>query len=244
MAGRKVTPHNEWLAARKELLVKEKEFSRMRDELSQLRRNLPWEKLEKEYVFDGPRGQETLFQLFDGRSQLIIYHFMFDPEWNEGCKSCSFIADHYNPAIVHLNQRDVTMVTVSCAPLSKLDAFKKRMGWTFKWVSSYGNDFNWDYHVSFKAEDLAKKQVYYNYHVQSFPAAEGPGISVFCKDESGAVFHTYSSFSRGLDMYILDIVPRGRDETGFTYGMEWLRHHDRYGDSTFVDPYVHFMDQK
>ena len=174
---------------------------------------------------------------------------MFDPEWNEGCKSCSFIADHYNPAIVHLNHRDVTMVTVSRAPLSKLDPFKRRMGWNFKWISSYGNDFNWDYHVSFKAEDVAKKQVYYNYHVQSFPASEAPGISVFCKDESGAVFHTYSSFSRGLDMFIvayhlLDIVPKGRDESGFTYGMEWLRHHDRYEDSTFVDPYVHFMDQK
>jgi len=158
MAGHKVIPHNEWLAARKELLVKEKEFSRMRDELSQLRRNLPWEKVEKEYVFDGPRGRETLSQLFDGRSQLVIYHFMFDPEWNEGCKSCSFIADHYDPAIVHLNQRDVTMVTVSRAPLPKLDAFKKRMGWTFKWVSSYGTDFNWDTTSHLKPKTLPKNR--------------------------------------------------------------------------------------
>jgi predicted dithiol-disulfide oxidoreductase (DUF899 family) len=249
MVTHKVVPNDEWLTARKELLLKEKEFSRLRDELSQLRRNLPWEKVEKEYIFEGPSGKETLSELFEGRSQLIIYHFMFDPEWNEGCKSCSYIADHYNPAIVHLNHRDVTMVTVSRAPLSKLDTFKMRMGWSFKWVSSYANDFNWDYHVSFNAADVDKKQVYYNYQVQSFPSPEGPGISVFCKDESGAVFRTYSSFSRGLDMFIvayhlLDIVPKGRDESGFTYGMEWLRHHDRYGDSTFVDPYVHFMAQK
>jgi len=241
----KAVSNEEWLAARKQLLVKEKEFSRLRDELSQARRDLPWERVEKEYVFDGPKGKETLADLFDGRSQLIIYHFMFDPEWTEGCKSCSFIADHYNPSIIHLEHRDVTMVTVSRAPLAKLEAFKKRMGWSFKWVSSFGSDFNWDYDVSFKPEDVAKKQVYYNYTIQSFPAAEGPGISVFYKDEAGTVFHTYSSFARGLDMFItayhlLDIVPKGRDEARFTYGMEWLRHHDRYDDPGFIDPYVKF----
>src|SRR5438105_3175617 len=157
-----VVSKEEWLAARKDLLLKEKEFSRLRDELSQRRRELPWEKVEKEYVFDGPDGKETLAGLFNGRSQLIAYHFMFDPEWDEGCKSCSFIADHYNPSIVHLKHRDVTMVTVSRAPMPKLEAFKRRMGWSFKWVSSSGADFNWDYHVSFKPEDVKQKQVYYN----------------------------------------------------------------------------------
>ena len=239
----RVVSKDEWLAAREELLAKEKAFSRLRDELSQRRRDLPWEKVEKEYVFEGPDGKESLASLFEGRSQLIVYHFMFDPEWSEGCKSCSFIADHYDPSIIHLKHRDVTMVTVSRAPLAKLEAFRKRMGWNFKWVSSLGSDFNWDYHVSFKPEDVAAKQVYYNYKVQSFPVAEGPGISVFYKDEAGTIFHTFSSFSRGLDMFIgayhlLDIVPKGRDEAGFTYGMEWLRHHDRYEDKAFVDPYV------
>ena len=249
MMNHRIVSKEEWLKARQELLAKEKEFSRLRDELSLQQRSLPWEKLEKDYSFEGPNGNESLNDLFEGRSQLIVYHFMFDPEWEEGCKSCSFLADHYAPSIIHLNHRDVTMVTVSRAPLPKIEAFKKRMGWSFKWVSSWGSDFNWDYHVSFKPEDLDKKQVYYNYGVQSFPAAEGPGISVFCKNESGATFHTYSSFSRGLDMFItayhlLDIVPKGRDEAGFTYGMEWLRHHDRYDDKAFVDPYVQLMPKR
>jgi len=229
--------------------VEEKEFSQFREELGQRRRDLPWVKVEKEYMFQGSQGSETLTDLFEGRSQLIVYHFMFDPDWNEGCKSCLFLADHYNPSIIHLKHRDVTMVTVSRAPLPQLDAFKKRMGWSFRWVSSYGSDFNWDYHVSFKPEDVQRKQVYYNYKVESFPAAEGPGISVFFKDEAGTVFHTYSSFARGLDMFIgayhlLDIVPKGRDESNFTYGMEWVRHHDRYDDPSFVDPYVTSMTNK
>jgi len=243
MTKHTVVSSKQWVAARNELLAKEKEFTRLRDALSQQRRELPWEKVEKAYVFEGPDGKESLADLFDGRSQLIIYHFMFDPDWDEGCKSCSFLADHYNPSIVHLKHRDVTMVTVSRAPLGKLEAFKRRMGWNFKWVSSLSSDFNWDYHVSFKSEDLEKKQVYYNYTEQSFPVTEGPGISVFVKDESGDVFHTYSSYARGLDMFLgtyhlLDIVPKGRDEAGFSYGMEWLRHHDRYGDDSFVDPYT------
>ena len=192
---------------------------------------------------EGVNGKESLGDLFDGRSQLIIYHFMFDPTWDEGCKSCSYIADHYDPAIVHLNHRDVSMVTVSRAPLEKLEAFKKRMGWKFKWLSSLNSDFNWDFQVSFRPEDIEKKEVYYNYGKQSFPVNEGPGISVFFKDTSGNLFHTYSSYSRGLDIFInaynlLDIVPKGRDETEFSYGMEWLRHKDRYGDLTFVDPYA------
>ncbi len=171
--------------------------------------------------------------LFDGRSQLIVYHFMFDPAWDEGCKSCSFLADHYEPSIIHLQQRDVTLVTVSRAALDKLQAFQKRMGWKFKWVSSLGNDFNRDYYVSFSPEELAQ-EVYYNYGMQSFPAPEAPGISVFFKDDNGEVFHTYSSYARGLDMFLgayhlLDIVPKGRDEDGLSFTMEWIRHHDRYG---------------
>jgi predicted dithiol-disulfide oxidoreductase (DUF899 family) len=246
MAKHDVVSKEEWLAARQKLLAKEKDFSRVRDELSRMRRELPWEKVEKEYVFEGPNGPESLADLFDGRSQLITYHFMFDPEWTEGCKSCSFIADHYNPSIIHLQHRDVTMVTVSRAPLPKLEAFKKRMGWSFKWVSSLNNDFNWDYRVSFKKEDLENRRVYYNYTTQSFPSSEGPGISVFSKDGQGTVFHTFSSFARGLDMFIgayhlLDITPKGRDEAGFKYGMEWLRHHDRYDDKSFEDPYVKLL---
>ena len=234
MTDHAVVAHEDWLAARKALLAKEKEFSRLRDELSLQRRELPWERVEKDYVFEGPDGNEGLADLFDGRSQLVVYHFMFDPDWEEGCKSCSFLADHYDPVVVHLQRRDTSMVTVSRAPLDKLQAFKKRMGWSFKWVSSLGNDFNWDYHVSFKPEDL-EQEVFYNYGMQRFPMAEAPGISVFVKDETGAVFHSYSSYARGLDMFLgtyhlLDIVPKGRDEDGLSYTMEWLRHHDRYGE--------------
>ena len=242
MKDHQVVPGEEWLRARKELLAREKEFTRLRDEVSRLRCDLPWEQVEKEYVFDGPGGKETLGDLFDGRSQLIVYHFMFDPDWTEGCKSCSLLADHYDPSIVHLEQRDVTMVTVSRAPLETLESFKTRMGWKFKWVSSLENEFNWDYDVSFKPEDL-ETGVCYNYGTQAFPVTEAPGISVFYKDSDGNIFHTYSSFSRGLDIFIgaynlLDIVPKGRDEESLTYGMEWVRHHDRYDDASFVDPYV------
>jgi predicted dithiol-disulfide oxidoreductase (DUF899 family) len=249
MTAHKVVSQAEWLAARQELLVKEKEFSRLRHELSKRRQELPWQKVDKEYHFEGPDGKESLADLFAGRSQLIVYRFMFDPDWDEGCKSCSFIADHYNPSLVHLKHRDVTMVTVSRAPLPKLEAFRKRMGWSFKWVSSWGSDFNWDFQVSFKPEDVAKKQVYYNYKTQPFPVAEGPGISVFAKDEAGTTFHTYSSFGRGLDMFIgtyhlLDIVPKGRDEAGLPYGMAWVRHHDRYDDRSFVDPYVQLVAKR
>ena len=246
MENHKVVSPGEWLAARKELLAEEKEFTRLRDELSRQRRDLPWERVEKEYSFGGPNGKETLSDLFDGRSQLIIYHFMFDPDWSEGCKSCSLLADHYDRSVIHLSQRDVAMVTVSRAPLEKLEAFKKRMGWSFKWVSSLGSDFNWDYHVSFTPEEQAEKKTYYNYGVHPFPSSEGPGISVFSKNANGEVFHAYSSFARGLDIFIgvynlLDIVPKGRDEDDLAYGMEWVRHHDRYGDQSFVDPYVELL---
>ncbi len=239
--GPKVVSQAEWLAARKELLSKEKEFTRLRDELSRQRRELPREKVEKEYVFDGRNGKETLADLFGGRSQLIVYHFMFGPGWEEGCPSCSLLADHIDGSVVHLAARDVRLVMVSRAPLAHIEAFKKRMGWRFKWVSSYGNDFNRDYHVSFTKEELEKGQMYYNYVMQKFPSEEGPGTSVFYKDPAGNIFHTYSSYGRGLDMMIgaynwLDLAPKGRDEDGLAYTMAWVRHHDKYSDGQFVDP--------
>ncbi len=236
MANHEVLNHDDWIEARKALLAKEKEFTRQRDQLTEERRMLPWEKVDKQYVFDGPAGKESLADLFDGRSQLIVYHFMYGPDWTEGCKSCSFLADHFDPAIVHLNHRDVSMVAVSRAPLSELEAFKRRMGWNFKWVSSLENDFNQDYHVSFTQEEIDKGKAYYNYQYMEFPSTEAPGASVFYKDESGNVFHTYSVYQRGLDMFItayhyLDIVPKGRDEDDLPYTMQWVRLHDSYGDS-------------
>jgi predicted dithiol-disulfide oxidoreductase (DUF899 family) len=223
-----------WLDARKALLQKEKEFTRARDALSAARRDLPWQKVDTDYVFDGPDGKQTLSDLFAGRSQLLTYHFMFDPTWDEGCKSCSFIADHYDPAVVHLAQRDVTMVTVSKAPLDKLQAFRKRMGWSFKWVSSFDNDFNRDYGVTFSQNEVDSGSVHYNYADTQFPATEAPGLSVFYKDDDGQIFHTYSSYGRGLDIFLtaynyLDVVPKGRDEAALPYSMSWIKLHDTYG---------------
>ncbi len=231
----KIVSRDEWLAARKRYLNKEKEFTRLRDRLSADRRELPWVKVDKNYVFDGPNGTETLADLFDGRSQLIVYHFMFGPEWKEGCPSCSFLSDHIDGALVHLAHRDVTLIAVSRAPLPQIEAFKKRMGWRFKWVSSYGNDFNFEYHVSFTKDKIAQGKVYYNYEMREFPSEEGPGVSVFYKDEAGDVFHTYSAYARGLDMLVgtynyLDLVPKGRDEAELPWTMAWVRHHDKYGD--------------
>jgi predicted dithiol-disulfide oxidoreductase (DUF899 family) len=225
----------DWLAARKQHLAKEKEFTRLRDQLSAERRELPWVRVEKSYVFEGPDGEETLADLFDGRSQLLVYHFMFGPGWEQGCPSCSFVSDHIDGANWHLPQRDVTLLAVSRAPLAQIEAFKARMGWRFKWVSSYGNDFNQDYHVSFTQDEMAQGQVYYNYGLEEFPSEEAPGISVFYKDPGGAMFHTYSAYARGLDMLIgaynyLDLAPKGRDEAALPWTMAWVRHHDRYGD--------------
>ncbi len=241
-----VVPPAEWLAARKELLRKEKEFTRLRDELSRQRRALPWEKVEKNYVFDGPRGKESLADLFGGRSQLIVYHFMFGPGWKEGCPSCSFLADTFDGAVVHLAHRDVSFVAISRATLPEIDTFKKRMGWQFKWVSSFGNEFNRDYHVSFSKEEIANGKVYYNYGVTEFGAEEGPGASVFYKNQSGEIFHTYSSYGRGLDPMIgtynwLDLTPKGRDEDGFVFTMAWVRHHDKYVDGQLVDPKAQYV---
>jgi predicted dithiol-disulfide oxidoreductase (DUF899 family) len=235
MELQKVVSHDEWLAARKQHLKKEKEFTRLRDKLSAERRELPWVKVEKNYVFDAPKGKETLADLFAGRSQLIVYHFMFGPDWEQGCPSCSFLSDQTDGGTVHLAHRDVTLVVVSRAPLAKIEAFKKRMGWRFKWVSSYGNDFNFDYHVSFTKDEMAKGKIYYNYEMTEFSTEEAPGISVFYKNESGDIFHTYSAYARGLDMLVgaynyLDLVPKGRDEAELPWTMAWVRHHDRYDD--------------
>ncbi len=240
MPSHAVVSRTEWIAARKELLEKEKEFTRLRDQLSAQRRGLPWVKVEKSYVFDGPHGKETLADLFGGKSQLVVYHFMFGPGWEEGCPSCSFLADHFDGSAIHLAHRDVTLILISRAPLPQIDAFKKRMGWRLKWVSSYGSDFNADYHVSFTKKELAKGKVYYNYDAtQGFPAEEAPGASVFYKDTNGDIFHTYSTYARGLDILVgaynfLDLVPKGRDEEGLTHTMAWVRHHDRYGDAYHV----------
>ena len=244
---RRVVSAAEWLAARKELLRKEKEFSKMRDQLSHPRRELPWEKVEKQYVFDGPKGKETLADLFHGKSQLMVYHFMLGPGWKEGCPSCSFISDHIDGSIPHLAARDVSLVVVSRAPLAEIQAFQKRMGWKFKWVSSHGSDFNFDYQVSRTAEELAKGEVYYNYAMQKFPSEERPGASVFYKDASGEIFHTYSTYGRGLDILIgaynwLDLAPKGRDEEGLTHGMAWVRHHDKYGPDYAVDTKAMYVE--
>jgi predicted dithiol-disulfide oxidoreductase (DUF899 family) len=233
MENHTVVSHAAWVEARKGLLAKEKEFNRLRDELSRERRNLPWERVDKTYVFDGPNGKATLADLFEGRHQLIVYHFMFPPEWEEGCKSCSFWADNFNGIPVHLNHRDVSFVVISRAPQSKLQPFKKRMGWSFNWFSSAGTDFNFDYQVSFPPEDLAKGEVTYNYGKTKTTMSDLVGISVFYRDDDGAIFHTYSSYSRGVDMvngayHYLDLVPKGRDEDGLSYTQAWVRHHDKY----------------
>jgi len=240
MTSPKVVSHVEWLAARKELLVKEKELTRLRDELSRQRRTLPWERVEKRYVFDSTTGKVTLVDLFDGRSQLIVYHFMFAPGWEEGCPSCSYVADHFDGTLLHLANRDTTLVVVSRAPLSEIEPFKTRMGWHFRWVSSFASEFNFDYHVSFTPEDLSGGEVYYNYAMGD-PGEEGPGFSVFAKDAAGEIFHTYSSYGRGVDLLIgtynlLDLVPKGRGEGGLDFTMSWVRHHDRYPEGYFGEP--------
>lgn len=237
----KIVSQAEWLAARKQLLAKEKQFTHERDALSAERRKMPWVKVEKDYMFDGPKGKVRLADLFAGHSQLIIYHFMFGPEWQEGCPSCSFLADHFNSIIVHLNARDTSFAAVSRAPIEKLQPFEQRMGWNFHWLSSLGNDFNRDYHVSFAPEEVAEGEVYYNYGVQKFPSEEAPGLSVFYKNPKGEIFHTYSTYGRGLDILLgaynfLDLTPKGRDEDALPYPMSWVRHHDRYSDSRLVNP--------
>jgi predicted dithiol-disulfide oxidoreductase (DUF899 family) len=234
LKSHRIVPKNEWLEHRKALLKKEKEFTVLREQLSQQRRDLPWVAVKNEYNFDGPDGKQTLSELFEGRTQLIVYHFMFDPSWEVGCAHCSFWADNFNGIIVHLNQRDVTLIAVSRAPYTKLATYQKRMGWTFKWVSSSDTDFNFDYGVSFTPEELTKKEAFYNF-VTYDPqgCAEREGISIFYKDPEGNMFHTYSAYARGIDMlnlayHYLDLVPKGRDEAGHDFPQFWVRRHDEY----------------
>ncbi|HKU97306.1 MAG TPA: thioredoxin family protein [Vineibacter sp.] len=234
MDGSRVVSPNEWLAARRELLERERELSRLRNEVSAQRRNLPRVRVNKPYVFEGPNGKETLAGLFGKRRQLIIYHFMFGPGWKEGCVGCSFLADHIDGARVHIEHRDISLVAVARAPLPQIEAFKERMGWRFKWVSSFGSDFNYDYHVSFTRDDMIMGYVYYDYEVREFTSEDLPGVSVFYKDDNGGIFHTYSAYGRdaeslcGAYSYI-DLTPLGRQEEE-GHWQAWVRHHDRYVD--------------
>jgi predicted dithiol-disulfide oxidoreductase (DUF899 family) len=238
----RVVSRQEWLRERIALLAEEKELTRRRDALASKVRDLPWVKVDKSYTFESPTGKKSLADLFGPRSQLIVYHFMFDPTWSQGCKSCSFIADHYNPIVVHLAHRDISFVTVSKAPVEKLEDFRQRMGWTFPWVSAAHTDFGRDYGVSFTDQELAAGDTVYNYTAKPHSIRELPGLSVFYKDPRGNIYHTYSTFARGLEDFLtayryIDIAPKGRDEAPGK-GMDWLRHHDRYGDATFVNPWA------
>jgi predicted dithiol-disulfide oxidoreductase (DUF899 family) len=224
---------DKWLEARLDLLAAEKDLTRRSDEVARLRRQLPWVRIDKAYVFDGPNGRQSLADLFDGRSQLLVQHFMLAPGWEQGCPSCSYMADHTDGMTAHLAQRDVTMVAISRAPLAEIARFRRRMGWRFEWVSSYGTDFNYDFGVSFRPEDVAKGPNNYNYGDRPLKGEELPGVSVFYKDEAGDVFHTYSTYGRGVEVMMgtyrmLDLMPKGRDERDVGHKMEWVRHHDRY----------------
>ena len=228
----KVVSPKAWLAARKRLLVKEKKFSKLRDLLNRQRRELPWVNVEKAYVFDGPDGRKTLAELFDGKSQLIVYHFMFGPGWGEGCPHCSFWADHYDSVNVHLGQRDTALAVISRAPWREIEPFKKRMGWRFQWLSSNENDFNFDYFVSFKPEAVKSRKAVYNYAKLDMDIDEREGVSAFFKDKNGDIYHTYSSYERGIDLMnttynFLDLTAKGRDENPEA-SQDWVRYHDKY----------------
>ena len=231
-----VVSKDEWIRARKDLLAQEKALTRQREEVSRSLRALPWVKVDQDYVFHGAHGSVTLAGLFAGRSQLVIYHFMFGPDWKEGCPSCSMIGDNIVGTPVHLEQRDTTLVLVSRAPVEKIEAFRKRMGWNYRWVSSADNSFNRDYGVHFTKEEIAGGERIYNFDTVRPDSEELPGISVFYKDEAGSIFHTYSAYARGVERLlgiyaILDMTPKGRDEDQLAYPMAWYRHHDRYPDS-------------
>ena len=229
MTTPRIVSHEEWLKARKAFLAKEKEFTRARDDLARQRRELPWVKVEKPYTFDAAEGRLTLADLFGGKGQLLVYHFMFGPDWTEGCPSCSFWADNYNGVDIHLAHRDTALVAISRAPLVKIDAYKKRMGWTFRWVSSAGSDFNFDYGASFKPDEQGLQ---YNFGTIKPYGEETPGISVFRRGDDGAIYHTYSTYARGLDVvngtyHLLDLTSKGRDEDP-EHPMSWVKRHDRY----------------
>jgi predicted dithiol-disulfide oxidoreductase (DUF899 family) len=233
-SNHKVVSHAEWIEERKKLLAKEKEFNRLRDQLSEQRRELPWERVDKQYTFEGPNGKETLPQLFDGASKLVVYHFMFDPKWDAGCPHCSFWADNFDRIPIHLKHRDISFVAISRAPYSKLAAYHKRMGWSFKWLSSFGTDFNFDYSASFTPDEVKNGTAFWNYERQKPDAGEDVvGISAFVKDEAGGIFHTYSTFSRGVDMlngayHYIDLTSKGRDEAGHDFRQFWVRRRDEY----------------
>lgn len=228
----KVVSQKNWLVARKKLLAKEKKFSKLRDEMARQRRELPWVKIEKDYVFDGPDGKQKLADLFDGKSHLLVYHFMFGPGWGEGCPHCSFWADHFDSVNFHIGRRDTTFVVISHAPLKEIKPFKKRMGWKFKWLSSFGSDFNFDFNVSFTPEQLKNGTAIYNYAPLKFKIDEREGVSAFYKDTQGDVYHTYSSYERGIDLMnttynFLDLTAKGRDENP-EHSQDWVRYHDEY----------------
>lgn len=237
-----VVSGDRWVAERKTLLAREKELTRLRDQIARERRALPWVRIEKDYAFDAPEGRRALAELFEGRRQLLVQHFMLGPGWEQGCPSCSFMADHIDGMRVHLAHRDVTLLVVSRAPLAEIERFRRRMGWQFKWVSSHGSDFNHDFGVSFTPQERTRGQgeVYYNYAMQPFPAEEAPGLSVFYRDDAGGIFHTYSTYGRGVEVMmgtynLLDLTPKGRDENP-GHGMDWVRHHDRYEPAPLVKP--------
>ncbi|MCF8206850.1 MAG: DUF899 domain-containing protein [Methylotenera sp.] len=232
-----IVTRDQWLAERRALLAREKELTLLNDRLAEARRALPWVRLAQDYVFDTPEGPQRLADLFQGRGQLLVQHFMFGPGWPQGCPSCSFMADHLDAMAPHLAQRDISLLVVSRAPLAEIEAFRRRMGWQFTWASSHGNSFNRDFHVSFGPQDRIEGEVFYNFEMQPLPLQEAPGISVFCKDDAGEVFHTYATFGRGLEVMmgsygLIDLTPRGRDEAGLPYPMAWVRHHDRYEAAT------------
>lgn len=239
-----VVSRDRWITERRTLLAHEKELTRLHDRIARERRALPWVHIEKNYVFDGPEGRRTLADLFEGRRQLLVQHFMFGPGWEQGCPSCSFMADHIDGMNVHLAHRDVTLLVVSRAPLAEIERFRQRMGWQFTWVSSHGSDFNHDFGVSFTPEELAKGEVNYNYGMRPFPSEEAPGISIFYKDDAGEVFHTYSTYGRGVEVMmgtynLLDLTPKGRDEHNPEFTMDWVRHHDRYEPAPVASPCCH-----
>ena len=245
----KIVSRADWLAARTELLVKEKLLTRQRDDLNRQRRELPWTRVEKSYLFEGPQGKQTLGDLFEDRSQLLVSHFMLGPGWKEGCVGCSFRSDHVDGALTHLEHHDVSFVTISRAPLAEIEAFKRRMSWRFRWVSSFGNDFNYDFHVSFRPEQIGTGKVHYNYQDRPFLSEELSGLSVFFKNDAGEIFHTYSTYGRGDELVdttymYLDLTPKGRNENGPGYNLgDWVRHHDRYHARGFVDPSGRFVAQ-
>jgi predicted dithiol-disulfide oxidoreductase (DUF899 family) len=237
MTTHAIVTREKWLEARLDLLAAEKDLTRSSDEVARLRRQLPWARVEKDYVFEGPDGRETLAELFDGRSQLIAQQFMLAPGWEQGCKSCSFMADHTDGMTVHLAHRDATMVAISRTPIAEIERFRRRMGWQFRWVSSYGTDFKYDFGVSFTPEQRAKGKIDYNFGDWPLVGEEWPGVSVFAKDDAGNVFHTYSTYGRGVEVMMgtyrmLDLTPKGRDETDEAARMGWVRHRDRYQPET------------